>query len=51
VLIEARHTCMTTRGVVQPGTSAVTSRFTGVFADSADWRNRFFAMVAQPQSG
>lgn len=45
ILIDAVHQCMTTRGVYKPGASTITTRFTGVFADSADYRDRFLRMV------
>jgi GTP cyclohydrolase I len=41
VLIDAQHQCMTTRGVHKPDVSMVTSRFTGVFQDDRDLRDRF----------
>ena len=41
ILIDAQHQCMTTRGVRKPDVSMVTTRFTGVFADNTDLRNRF----------
>ena len=41
ILIDAQHQCMTTRGVRKPDVSMVTTRFTGVFADDANLRNRF----------
>lgn len=45
VMIEAEHHCMTSRGVMQPGTSAVTTGFTGVFQDDATMRQRFLQLV------
>lgn len=47
VFVEAEHHCMTTRGVHKPGASMVTKTFTGCFADSADLRNDFFAMIGR----
>ncbi len=49
ILIDALHQCMTTRGVHKPGTSTITSRFTGVFAEDADYRDRFLRMVPGPR--
>lgn len=48
VLIDAEHQCMTTRGVHMPNASTITTRFTGVFQNSADYRDRFLQMA---QSG
>jgi GTP cyclohydrolase I len=45
VMIEAEHMCMTMRGVHVHGTSTVTHRFTGVFAEDRVEQERFFAMV------
>lgn len=45
ILIDALHQCMTTRGVHKPGASTITTRFTGVFAQDADYRERFLRMV------
>jgi GTP cyclohydrolase IA len=45
ILIDALHQCMTTRGVHKPGVSTITTRFTGVFAQDADYRERFLRMV------
>jgi len=45
VMIEAEHMCMTMRGVHVHGTSTITHRFTGVFAEDRVEQDRFFAMV------
>lgn len=47
VMIEAEHMCMTMRGVRVHGTSTVTHRFTGVFAEDRVEQDRFFAMVSK----
>ncbi|MEJ2117049.1 MAG: GTP cyclohydrolase I FolE [Alphaproteobacteria bacterium] len=49
ILIDALHQCMTTRGVHKPDASTVTTRFTGVFADDADYRDRFLRMIHSPR--
>jgi GTP cyclohydrolase I len=36
---------MTTRGVHKANASTITTRFTGVFAESADYRDRFLRMT------
>ena len=45
ILIDAIHECMTTRGVHKPGTSTITTRFTGVFKDDPTYRERFMQLV------
>ncbi|MDZ4841567.1 MAG: GTP cyclohydrolase I FolE [Hyphomicrobium aestuarii] len=45
VVLKAEHHCMTTRGVMKPGTEMVTSHMTGVFRDNALTRQEFLAMV------
>ncbi len=45
VVIKAEHMCMTTRGVMKPGTDLVTSRMLGIFRDSAITRQEFLSMI------
>jgi GTP cyclohydrolase I len=45
IMIDAVHECMTTRGVHKPGTTTITSRFTGVFKEDAGYRERFLQLV------
>jgi GTP cyclohydrolase I len=45
ILIDAVHQCMTMRGVHKPGASTITTRFTGLFADDSDYRDRFLRMI------
>ena len=45
ILVDAQHQCMTTRGVKKQGVSMVTTRFTGLFEDNADLRNRFYQHI------
>jgi GTP cyclohydrolase IA len=45
VMLEAEHLCMSMRGVHVHGTTTVTHRFTGVFAEDRLEQDRFFAMV------
>lgn len=45
VVIKAEHHCMTTRGIMKPGTDLVTSRMLGVFRDNAITRQEFLAMI------
>jgi len=41
VYIDAVHHCMSHRGVAKPGSSTVTSTFTGVFKEDKDLQGRF----------
>ena len=45
VVIKAEHHCMTTRGVMKPGTDLVTSRMLGIFRDSDITRQEFLSMI------
>lgn len=47
VLVEAEHMCMSMRGVRTPGTTTLTQRFTGVFAEDSSERDRFFTLVGK----
>ena len=44
-MIRADHQCMTLRAVNQPRPTMETSHFTGVFATSESWRERFLQAV------
>ena len=45
VVLKAEHHCMTTRGVMKPGTDLVTSHMTGVFRDNPMTRQEFLSMI------
>jgi len=45
VVLKAEHHCMTTRGVMKPGTDLVTSHMTGVFRECPMSRQEFLSMV------
>ncbi len=45
IMIDAIHECMTTRGVHKPGTTTITTQFTGVFKEDASYRERFMQLV------
>jgi len=45
VLLKAAHHCMTTRGIMKPGTDLVTSRMLGCFRDSPRTRQELLALV------
>ncbi|MBY0560881.1 GTP cyclohydrolase I FolE [Hyphomicrobium sp.] len=47
VVIKAEHHCMTTRGVMKPGTDMVTSRMLGAFRDNPITRQEFLAIVTE----
>jgi GTP cyclohydrolase I len=48
VMIAANHQCMTLRAVNQPSAAMVTTHFTGVFATSDGWRERFLRALQTP---
>ena len=45
VLIDAKHQCMTTRGVHHKNVATITTQFTGVFKTDTDLRNRFLRLA------
>jgi GTP cyclohydrolase I len=45
VLIDAKHECMTTRGVHHPNVSTITTQFTGVFKTDRELRERFLRLA------
>ena len=45
VVIEARHQCMTTRGIHKPGAGTITSHMLGAFRDDPSTRREFLAMI------
>ncbi|MEM1151992.1 MAG: GTP cyclohydrolase I FolE [Pseudomonadota bacterium] len=47
VLIDAKHQCMTTRGVHHKNVSTITTQFTGVFKTDNDLRNRFLRLAGK----
>jgi GTP cyclohydrolase I len=47
VLIDAKHQCMTTRGVHHKNVATITTQFSGVFKTDADLRNRFLRFSGQ----
>lgn len=49
VMIDALHQCMTTRGVHKPDVATITTRFTGVFKEDSDYRDRFLQLVHGPR--
>ncbi|MEI7806696.1 MAG: GTP cyclohydrolase I FolE [Hyphomicrobiales bacterium] len=49
VMLEAEHMCMSLRGVTKPGSSTVTTQFTGMFRDDPTEQVRFMTMVRGSQ--
>ena len=47
VFVDAKHQCMTTRGVMKPGVSMVTSRMLGAFRDDAKTRLEFESIIGK----
>ena len=47
VIIEADHQCMSSRGVNKPGSSTVTSLFTGIFKDNQHVQDRFLRLTTE----
>ena len=45
LLIDAKHQCMTTRGVRKPNVSTITSHFTGIFKEDPRMEQRFLSMI------
>ena len=51
VIIDAKHQCMTTRGVHKTETSTVTSRMHGLFKSDPRTRSEFMSLIASPEIG
>jgi GTP cyclohydrolase IA len=47
VLIDAKHECMTTRGVRHPNVGTITTQLTGVFKTDPNLQNRFLKLAGQ----
>lgn len=45
ILVDAKHQCMTTRGVKKPSVSMVTTQFTGVFQSDDQLKERFYRHI------
>jgi GTP cyclohydrolase I len=45
VMLEAEHMCMSVRGVEKPGSSTITTQFTGSFRENPEEQVRFITMV------
>jgi GTP cyclohydrolase IA len=51
VMIEAEHMCMAMRGIRKPGSTTLTSTFTGAFRDTPEEQVRFMMMVREGLRG
>jgi GTP cyclohydrolase I len=47
VMIDAKHECMTTRGVHHPNVSTITTQFSGVFKSDKELRERFLRLAGK----
>ncbi len=45
ILIEAKHQCMTTRGIHKPDVDTITTHFTGVFREDPALEQRFLSLI------
>ena len=45
ILVDAKHQCMTTRGVKKPSVSMVTTQFTGLFTSDSALKERFYRHI------
>lgn len=45
VMIEADHQCMSIRGVCKPGSSTITTTFSGIFKECQGTRERFLKLI------
>jgi len=45
VMMEAEHSCMSQRGVQKPGSSTITTQFTGMFRENPTEQVRFITLV------
>jgi GTP cyclohydrolase IA len=45
VILEAEHMCMSVRGVEKPGSSTITTQFTGSFRDNPEEQVRFITLL------
>ena len=45
IMIDAKHQCMTTRGINKPNVSTVTTKFSGSFSNDSDLRQRFMQLT------
>jgi GTP cyclohydrolase I len=46
-MIDAKHECMTTRGVHHPNVSTITTQFSGVFRSDKELRERFLRLTGR----
>lgn len=46
IMVDAKHQCMTTRGIKKPDVATITTQFTGVFAEDPRMEARFLAVIS-----
>jgi GTP cyclohydrolase I len=51
VLVDVYHQCMTIRGVRKQDCATITTRFTGLFQESAEYRERFLRLANAARGG
>ena len=47
IMIDAKHQCMTTRGINKPNVSTITTKFSGSFSNDTDLRQRFMQLTKE----
>ena len=47
IMIDAKHQCMTTRGINKPNVSTVTTKVSGSFSNDTDLRQRFMQLTKE----
>jgi len=47
IMIDAKHQCMTTRGINKPNVATVTTKFSGSFSNDTDLRQRFMQLTKE----
>lgn len=47
VMLEAEHQCMSMRGIRKQNVATITTQFTGLFEDEAEYRSRFMSLAQQ----
>lgn len=45
ILVDAKHQCMTTRGIKKPDVATITTQFTGIFVEDPQMEARFLSLL------